>query len=76
MIIQYYDILTISLFIQVEVEQEAQELRARLKVMDAKRIDDTREIEKLEAQLAEVNHFVAMRPKLQQKIASISKRRT
>lgn len=44
--------------------------------MDAKRIDDAREIEKLEAQLAEVNHFVAMRPKLQQKIATIQQELT
>lgn len=44
--------------------------------MDAKRIDDSREIEKLEAQLAEVNHFVAMRPKLQQKIATLQQELT
>ncbi|KAI5121836.1 hypothetical protein M0805_003270 [Coniferiporia weirii] len=54
-----------------EIEQESQELRAKIRVLEAKRSDDARVIEKLESQIAEVNHFVALRPKLQQKLATL-----
>ncbi|KAH8119806.1 dynactin [Phellopilus nigrolimitatus] len=57
--------------IQAEADQETQELRAKIRVLEAKRSDDARVIEKLEAQLADVNHFVALRPKLQQKLAAL-----
>ena len=40
-------------------------------MLEAKRSDDARVIEKLEAQLTDVNHFVAVRPKMQQQIASL-----
>ena len=56
---------------QDEMEQENQELKAKIRVLEAKRSDDTRVIEKLESQLSEVNHFVALRPKLQQKLANL-----
>ncbi|KAL5535863.1 hypothetical protein ACEPAF_3957 [Sanghuangporus sanghuang] len=56
---------------QAETEQENQELKAKIRVLEAKRADDARVIEKLESQLSEVNHFVALRPKLQQKLANL-----
>ncbi|EJD03547.1 dynactin [Fomitiporia mediterranea MF3/22] len=54
-----------------ESEQEIQEIKAKIRVLEAKRSDDARVIEKLESQLSEVNHFVALRPKLQQKLATL-----
>lgn len=48
-----------------------QELRAKLRVLEAKRADESRTIEKLESQLAEANSFVALRPKLQAKLNSL-----
>ncbi|KAL5476515.1 hypothetical protein ACEPAI_3372 [Sanghuangporus weigelae] len=56
---------------QAETEQEIQELKAKIRVLEAKRADDARVIEKLESQLSEVDHFVALRPKLQQKLANL-----
>lgn len=64
-------LLTSSKKQQADDEQEIQELKAKIRVLEAKRSDDSREIEKLESQLAEVNHFVALRPKLQQKLATL-----
>ena len=40
-------------------------------MLEAKRSDDARVIEKLESQLNDVNEFVAVRPKLQQKLLSL-----
>lgn len=54
-----------------ESEQELQELKAKIRVLEAKRTDDARVIEKLESQLNDVNEFVAVRPKLQQKLLSL-----
>ena len=40
-------------------------------MLEAKRTDDARVIEKLEQQLQDANHFVAVRPKMQQQIATL-----
>lgn len=48
-----------------------QELRAKVRVLEARRADDARNLEKLEIQLAEANPFVALRPKLQAKLNSL-----
>ncbi|KAG9313881.1 dynein associated protein-domain-containing protein [Chiua virens] len=47
---------------------ELQELRARMRVMEAKRGDDARHIRELETRLSEAESFVALRPKLQAKL--------
>lgn len=49
-------------------DAELQELRARSRVMEAKRADDTRHIRELETRLSEAESFVALRPKLQAKL--------
>ena len=41
------------------------ELRAKLRVLETKRIDDARLIRELETKLADAETFVAIRPKLQ-----------
>ena len=46
-------------------------MKAKIRVLEAKRSDDARVIEKLESQLNDVNEFVAVRPKLQQKLLSL-----
>ncbi|KIJ51351.1 hypothetical protein M422DRAFT_26769 [Sphaerobolus stellatus SS14] len=51
--------------------REEQELRARLRVMEAKRDDDVRRIRELESRLAEAENFVSIRPKLQAKLTSL-----
>ncbi|KIY50506.1 hypothetical protein FISHEDRAFT_64716 [Fistulina hepatica ATCC 64428] len=51
-------------------EQELQELRAKIRVLEAKRGDDARHIRELEARLGEAESFVALRPKLQAKLTS------
>lgn len=56
---------------ETETEQENQELKAKIRVLEAKRADDARVIEKLESQIQETNHFVAVRPKMQQQIATL-----
>ena len=42
-----------------------------MRVLEARRSDDARNIEKLETQLTEANSFVALRPKLQAKLISL-----
>jgi len=49
-------------------DPELQELRARTRVMEAKRADDARHIRELETRLSEAESFVALRPKLQAKL--------
>lgn len=49
-------------------DAELQELRARTRVMEAKRADDARHIRELETRLSEAESFVALRPKLQAKL--------
>ena len=44
---------------------EEKELKTRLRSMDAKHADDQQRIRELEARLADAEHFVALRPKLQ-----------
>ncbi|KAG6371035.1 hypothetical protein JVT61DRAFT_10758 [Boletus reticuloceps] len=48
-------------------DAELQELRARIRVMEAKQGDDAHQIRELEARLSEAESFVALRPKLQAK---------
>lgn len=48
-----------------------QELRARMRVMEAKRGDDARHIRELETRLQEAESFVALRPKLQAKLTQL-----
>ncbi|EJD45781.1 hypothetical protein AURDEDRAFT_87692 [Auricularia subglabra TFB-10046 SS5] len=47
---------------------EEQELKNRLRSMEAKHADDQQRIRELEARLADAEHFVALRPKLQAKL--------
>ncbi|KAI9569455.1 dynein associated protein-domain-containing protein [Boletus coccyginus] len=49
-------------------DPELQELRARTRVMEAKRADDARHVRELETRLSEAESFVALRPKLQAKL--------
>lgn len=48
------------------------ELRAKLRVLETKRIDDARLIRELETKLADAETFVAIRPKLQGMLSLIS----
>lgn len=50
---------------------ELQELRAKIRVLEAKRTDDSQHIRELETRLSEAESFVAIRPKLQAKLASL-----
>ncbi|KIY73325.1 dynactin [Cylindrobasidium torrendii FP15055 ss-10] len=52
-------------------EQELQELRAKIRVLEVKRGDDSRNIRELEARLADAEQFVALRPKLQAKLSQL-----
>jgi len=52
-------------------DSELQELRARVRVLEAKRADDARHVRELENRLNEAESFVALRPKLQAKLASL-----
>ncbi|KIK02267.1 hypothetical protein K443DRAFT_677778 [Laccaria amethystina LaAM-08-1] len=52
-------------------EQELQELRAKVRVLEAKRTDDARHVRELETRLSEAESFVALRPKLQAKLNSL-----
>ncbi|KAI0370083.1 dynactin [Pilatotrama ljubarskyi] len=54
--------------IRVAEDTEAQELRAKIRVLEAKRADDARHIRELETRLSEAESFVALRPKLQAKL--------
>ena len=63
--------MTLTFKQETETEQENQELKAKIRVLEAKRSDDARVIEKLESQIQETNHFVAVRPKMQQQIATL-----
>ncbi|KZT73394.1 hypothetical protein DAEQUDRAFT_762303 [Daedalea quercina L-15889] len=49
-------------------DAETQELRAKVRVLEAKRADDARHVRELETRLAEAESFVALRPKLQAKL--------
>jgi dynactin 1 len=51
-------------------DQELQELRAKVRVLEAKRADDARHVRELETRLSEAESFVALRPKLQAKLKS------
>ncbi|KAF8644238.1 hypothetical protein AX16_008593 [Volvariella volvacea WC 439] len=53
-----------------EDEQEIQELRAKIRVLETRRADDARHVRELETRLAEAEAFVALRPKLQAKLNS------
>lgn len=52
-------------------DTELQELRAKVRVLEAKRGDETRHIRELETRLNEAETFVALRPKLQAKLNSL-----
>ncbi|KAF8346896.1 dynactin [Amanita rubescens] len=49
-------------------DSELQELRAKIRVLEAKRTDDSRHIRELEARISEAETFVSLRPKLQAKL--------
>lgn len=53
-----------------------QELRAKIRVLEAKRTDDARTIESLETQLSSANSFVSIRPKLLEKISAMQQELT
>ena len=46
-------------------EQELQELRAKIRALEAKRADDSQRIRELESRLTEAKNFVSLFPKLQ-----------
>ncbi len=52
-------------------DQELHELRAKVRVLEAKRADDARHVRELETRLSEAESFVALRPKLQAKLNSL-----
>jgi dynactin 1 len=49
-------------------DEELQELRAKIRVLEIKRADDTRHVKELETKLSEAETFVSLRPKLQAKL--------
>ncbi|KAF8273848.1 dynactin [Lactarius quietus] len=49
-------------------DEELQELRARVRVLEIKRADSARQVQELETRLNEAESFVAVRPKLQAKL--------
>ncbi|TFK42165.1 dynactin [Crucibulum laeve] len=49
-------------------DHELQELRAKIRILEAKRADDARHVRELETRLSEAESFVALRPKLQAKL--------
>ncbi|KAI0305043.1 dynein associated protein-domain-containing protein [Russula brevipes] len=49
-------------------DEELQELRAKIRVLEVKRADDARHVKELETKLSEAETFVALRPKLQAKL--------
>ena len=49
-------------------DEESQELRAKIRVLEIKRADDARHVKELETKLSEAETFVALRPKLQAKL--------
>ncbi|KAF8634861.1 hypothetical protein AX15_000617 [Amanita polypyramis BW_CC] len=49
-------------------DQELQELRAKVRVLEVKRTDDARHIRELESRLNEAETFISLRPKLQAKL--------
>ena len=49
-------------------DEELQELRAKVRVLEIKRADGARQVQELEAKLSEAESFVALRPKLQAKL--------
>ena len=46
-------------------------MRAKIRVLEAKRTDDARHVRELETRLGEAETFVALRPKLQAKLNSL-----
>ncbi|TBU58180.1 dynactin [Dichomitus squalens] len=54
--------------VRVVDDTELQELRAKVRVLEAKRADDARHVRELETRLSEAESFVALRPKLQAKL--------
>ncbi|KAJ6508957.1 dynactin [Mycena sanguinolenta] len=51
-------------------DQELQELRAKVRVLEAKRADDARHVRELETRLADAETFITLRPKLTAKLNS------
>lgn len=49
-------------------DEDLQELRAKIRVLEIKRADDTRHVKELETKLSEAETFVSLRPKLQAKL--------
>ncbi|KAJ2917876.1 hypothetical protein MD484_g2604, partial [Candolleomyces efflorescens] len=54
--------------VRVQDDQELQELRARIRVLEARRADDARHVRELETRLQDTETFVSLRPKLQAKL--------
>ncbi|KAJ7068484.1 dynein associated protein-domain-containing protein [Mycena amicta] len=52
-------------------DQELQELRAKIRVLEVKRADDARHVRELETRLADAQTFVSLKPKLQAKLSSM-----
>ncbi|TFK65445.1 hypothetical protein BDN72DRAFT_824554 [Pluteus cervinus] len=54
--------------LRAQDEEEIKELKAKIRVLEAKRADDSRHVRELENRLSEAEAFVALRPKLQAKL--------
>ncbi|KAK7035364.1 hypothetical protein VNI00_011895 [Paramarasmius palmivorus] len=52
-------------------DSELQELRIKIRVLEAKRADDAQHIRELETRLSDAESFVSLRPKLQAKLQSL-----
>ncbi|OSX67214.1 hypothetical protein POSPLADRAFT_1130701 [Postia placenta MAD-698-R-SB12] len=63
-------LLSLTTSQRTQDDQEVQELRAKIRVLEAKRADDARHVRELETRLSEAESFVALRPKLQAKLSS------
>lgn len=52
-------------------DTELQELRAKIRVLEARRTDDSQRIRELESRLTEAEEWVSLRPKIQNKLKSL-----
>jgi dynactin 1 len=52
-------------------DTELQELRAKIRVLEARRTDDSQRIRELEHRLTEAEEWVSLRPKIQTKLKSL-----
>ncbi|KAF8167287.1 dynactin [Crassisporium funariophilum] len=61
-----------STVVPPHIEQELQELRAKIRVLEAKRADEARHADELQSRLSDAEAFVSIRPKLQLKLKELN----